>query len=147
MIVKDFKKCPYFRDGFDNVEECIVCGNPVCPKIKKFNIEEQNVKEENTPTPVTIIPNALRESVGMDPINSDNNKPVKITLRELLDIVEVPVVISEEDFGGFLMVLNQLDFYSSEDFKYILAPEFLDREVYRLKTQDNNILVALKEVE
>lgn len=40
MIVKDFKKCPYFRDGYDNVAECIVCNNAFCPKIRKFNIED-----------------------------------------------------------------------------------------------------------
>lgn len=92
------------------------------------------------------------EWLEVDPGNpwesKEQNVPAepKITLRELLDIMEVSLVISEKYFDNVLVILKT-DEYTPETYTSILAPEFLDREVYRMKTQDNNILVALKEVE
>lgn len=40
MIVKDFKKCPYFRDGI--IGQCIVCDDPICPKRKKLSISVED---------------------------------------------------------------------------------------------------------
>lgn len=71
----------------------------------------------------------------------------KTSLRDLLDYVEVPIVISEGDFSNPVITLNALDYYFLEEYERILTPEFLDREVYRIKAGEYKILVALKEVE
>lgn len=69
-----------------------------------------------------------------------------MTLRELIDISEVPLVISEEDHTYQFMILHELNIYSSDDFKDLLTKDMLDRKIRVMKAKDSVIYVCLEEV-
>ena len=70
-----------------------------------------------------------------------------MTLKELIDISESTLVISEGGYSYPFIVLRELDSYSSEDFKDVLTADMMSRKIDVIKVESNWICVNLEEVE
>lgn len=70
-----------------------------------------------------------------------------MTLKELIDISEVPLVISEGDYRYPFITLQELDCYSSDEFSDVLSEDMLNRKIKTIKAKDSLIYVCLWEVE
>lgn len=69
-----------------------------------------------------------------------------MTLGELIDVTEDDLLISE-GYECPIIALKGLDCYSSVEYKGVLAPEMLDRNVDNIKAGDRFIKVYLEVLE
>lgn len=70
-----------------------------------------------------------------------------MTLGELIDVSEDDLLISESGYNYPLIALKGLDCNSSEEYKDVLAPGMLNRNVDSIKAGEAVIRVWLEEVE
>lgn len=136
--IVECKICPLYHIA---IEENIVCYSNPDDEIIERNYEILFPKESEE---------WLKADPGdpWEPEEQNVKEERKTTLRDLLDIAEgYSIVVSEKDFKNPILTITNLELYGSEEFGYVLLPEFLDREVYRIKAGEYKILVALKEVE
>ena len=70
-----------------------------------------------------------------------------MTLKDLIDVSEPNLIISEGGYDNPFITLHDLDCYSSEEFKDVLSPEMLNRKVDSIKVANYAIKVNLEEVE
>ena len=69
-----------------------------------------------------------------------------MTLKDLIDVSEVPLIIYEGRSYFSLLTLNGVNRYSSDDFKDVLTPKMLDRRVIAIKAENGCISVNLEVV-
>lgn len=67
-----------------------------------------------------------------------------MTLKDLMDTSETNLVISEGGYGFPFLIIYSLDCNSSEEFRDVLTPEMLSRNVASIKGGHETIYVALE---
>lgn len=70
-----------------------------------------------------------------------------MTLKDLIDVSEVSLIISERGYSNPFLTLRELDCYSSEEFEDVLTPEMLSRKIDTIRAENGYIFVNLEEVE
>lgn len=67
-----------------------------------------------------------------------------MTLKDLIDVSEVPLLISEDGFYAPFLCILSLDRNSSEEFKDVFTTELLSRKISMIKIKDHYIAVNLE---